>query len=336
MTPGNMGKPLVDRFNRRIEYLRMSVTSRCNLSCSYCVPAGRLSDNGGCDMLSFKDLLFIADVFARLGVRKVRVTGGEPLVRKGIDSFIAQLAGTPGVDRVALTTNGLILAQMAHRLKNAGLKAVNVSLDTFDREKYARVTGHDGLASALSGLLAAMDAGIESVKLNVVVMKGVNDDELERFAEYTMRNKAQVRFIEFMPHTKGAWNAGRYMPVDEVKKRIEALGALTPCGREQWGGPAEIYRLEGAEGEIGFISAVSRHFCWECNRLRVTADGKLLTCLFEGSALDLRSLIESGAGAERVSSAIKDALMGKWRARPGFDGAVNDGQGRVAMRSIGG
>ena len=332
----NMAKPLVDRFNRRIEYLRMSVTSRCNLRCSYCVPAGKHGGDGGCDMLSFRDLLFIADIFARLGVRKVRVTGGEPLVRKGIDSFIAQLAGTAGVERVALTTNGVILAQMAHRLKSAGLKAVHVSLDTFDREKYERVTGHDGLDNVLSGLSAAMDAGIESVKLNVVVMKGVNDGELESFAEYTMRNKIQVRFIEFMPHTQGAWNAGQYMPVDDVKKRIEALGMLTPCRREQWGGPARIYRLEGAEGEIGFISAVSRHFCWDCNRLRITADGKLLTCLFEGAAMDLKGLLESGAGAESISTAIKDALMGKWEARPGFDGGVNDGQGRVAMRHIGG
>ncbi|MBF0292704.1 MAG: GTP 3',8-cyclase MoaA [Nitrospinae bacterium] len=332
----NATTPLIDRFNRRIEYLRMSVTSRCNLSCSYCVPAGKLSDNGGCDMLSFRDLLFIADVFARLGVRKVRVTGGEPLVRKGIEKFIAQLAETPGIDRLALTTNGVMLAQMAHSLKSAGLKAVNVSLDTFDREKYARVTGHDGLNNVLSGLNAAIDAGIESVKLNVVVMKGVNDDELEKFAGYTIRNKIQVRFIEFMPHTKGAWNAGQYMPVEDVKKRIEALGALIPCSREQWGGPARIYRLDGAQGEIGFISAVSRHFCWECNRLRITADGKLLTCLFEGSALDLRSLLESGASAERISTAIKEALMGKWEARPGFDSNVNDAQGQVAMRHIGG
>lgn len=332
----NTAKPLVDKFNRRIEYLRMSVTSRCNLSCSYCVPAGKLSDNAGCDMLSFRDLLFIADVFARLGVRKVRVTGGEPLVRKGIEKFIAQLAETPGVERVALTTNGVILAQMARRLKSAGLKAINVSLDTFDREKYAKVTGRDGLADVLAGLDAAIDVGIESVKLNVVVMKGVNDDELAKFAEYTMRNKIQVRFIEFMPHTQGAWNAGQYMPVDDVKKRIEALGALTPCSREQWGGPAQIYRLAGAQGEIGFISAVSRHFCWDCNRLRITADGKLLTCLFEGAAMDLRSLLESGASADRISTAIKEALMGKWETRPRFDGMVNDGQGQVAMRHIGG
>ena len=328
--------PLTDRFNRRIEYLRMSVTSRCNLSCSYCVPAGKLSDNAGCDTLSFRDLLFIADVFAQLGVRKVRVTGGEPLVRKGIEKFIAQLNQIPGIDRVALTTNGVMLTQMARSLKTAGLKAVNVSLDTFDREKYAKVTGHDGLNDVLSGLDTAIDAGIESVKLNVVVMKGVNDDELEKFAEYTMRNKIQIRFIEFMPHTKGAWNAGQYMPVDDVKKRIGAFGALIPCSMEQWGGPARIYRLEGAEGEIGFISAVSRHFCWDCNRLRITADGKLLTCLFEGSALDLRSLLASGASAESISSAIKEALMGKWEARPGFDGHVNDGQGLVAMRHIGG
>jgi cyclic pyranopterin phosphate synthase len=227
-------------------------------------------------------------------------------------------------------------AKMARRLKSVGLKAVNVSLDTFNREKYASVTGHDGLSKTLAGLDAAIDAGIESVKLNVVVMKGVNDDELEKFAEYTIRNKIQVRFIEFMPHTKGAWNAGQYMPVDDVKKRIEALGALTPCSREQWGGPAQIYRLDGAQGEIGFISAVSRHFCWDCNRLRITADGKLLTCLFEGSALDLRGLLESGAGAGNISAAVQEALMGKWETRPEFDGRVNDGQGHVAMRSIGG
>lgn len=333
---GNMAKPLVDKFNRRIEYLRMSVTSRCNLSCSYCVPSGKHGGDSGCDMLSFKDLLLIANIFARLGVRKVRVTGGEPLARKGIEKFISQLNQIPGVDRVTLTTNGIMLAQMAHRLKGAGLKAVNVSLDTFDREKYASVTGHDGLIKTLAGLDAAIDAGIESVKLNVVVMQGVNDDELEKFAEYTIRNKIQVRFIEFMPHTKGAWDAGRYMPVDDVKKRIEALGALIPCSREQWGGPAEIYRLDGAQGEIGFISAVSRHFCWDCNRLRITADGKLLTCLFEGSALDLRSLIGAGAGAERISAAVQGALMGKWETRPGFDGSANEGQGQVAMRSIGG
>lgn len=334
--PPDMAKPLVDRFNRRVEYLRMSVTSRCSLRCSYCVPSDGDGGGDGCDMLSFSDLLLIATVFARLGVRKVRVTGGEPLSRNGIDRFIWQLSHIPGVERVTLTTNGLFLSPMAHSLKEAGLKAVNVSLDTFDREKYAGITGYDGLRQVLAGLDSAMNAGFESVKLNFVVMKGVNDDELEKFAEYTMGRKMQVRFIEFMPHTKGAWNAGRYMAVDEVKKKVEALGALIPCSREQWGGPAEIYRLAGAEGEIGFISSVSRHFCWDCNRLRITADGKLLTCLFEGAAVDLKSLIESGAGTQEISAAVVEALMGKWESRPGFDGMVNDAQGLVAMRHIGG
>jgi cyclic pyranopterin phosphate synthase len=327
---------LIDGFNRKVEYLRLSVTNRCNLSCSYCVPAGEHGGAAGCDMLSFKDLLSIAGALAERGVRKIRVTGGEPLLRKGIETFIAQLAGLPKVERVALTTNGVALPQMARKLASSGLKGVNVSLDTFDKSKYAAITGYDGLDNVLAGLEAAIDAGIEAVKLNMVVMKGVNDEELVRFAEHTLKRRIQVRFIEFMPHTKGAWSSGRFMPMDEVKRKIEAVHNLAPCHREQWGGPAEIYKMTGAKGEIGFISAVSRHFCWDCNRLRLTADGKILTCLFEDSALDLKPLLSAGAGADKIADAVQSALMKKWEARPGFDSSVADGQGRVGMRLIGG
>lgn len=310
-----MCKELKDGHDRRIEYLRVSVTDRCNLKCAYCMPPGGVELTPRCDILRYKDLIRLISIFGEMGVRKVRLTGGEPLVRKGIVGFTRQVNEIPGIEQIALTTNGLLLNRMAGSLKEAGVKRVNISLDSLLKERFKTITGQDRLSAALEGIDAAMDAGIESVKINMVVIKGVNDDEVEAFAAMSQGTAAQIRFIEFMPATPEVWDESRMVPMSDVKKRVEKIGKLIPCEKSQWGGPAEIYRFEGAVGEIGFISAVSHHFCAECNRLRLTSTGELMTCLFGDKNLDLKAMLAKGACDDEIKDAIKAILKDKNEVR---------------------
>jgi len=329
-----MTELLKDGQGRVVEYLRVSVTDRCNLRCSYCMPPGGVELSKKCDILRYKDLLALLEIFAGLGVRKVRFTGGEPLVRKGIVDFIRQVRGIPGIEQIALTTNGVNLRRHAHGLKEAGVSRVNVSLDTLDRDRFEKITGFDSLETVLDGIEGALQAGIESVKINMVVIKDVNDGEIERFAELSRTFNAQVRFIEFMPATPDVWDQSRMIPMTEVKRRIEAMGALTPCEPGQWGGPARIFRFDGAVGEIGFISSVSRHFCHNCNRLRLTSTGELLTCLFADSAINLKTMLDGGASAAEIENAILGALKNKNAVRD-MSLTPRD-RARATMSSLGG
>jgi len=330
-----MDNQLVDGFGRHVEYLRMSVTDRCDLKCAYCMPSGGSGHAAPCDIMTFRDFLRLARIFAGLGVKKIRLTGGEPLLRKGIVTFIRQVKEIPGIGQIALTTNGMNLSSMAREIREAGVSKINISLDTLNREKFIAITGRDGLNKALEGIGAAMEAGFDSVKINMVVMKGINDDEIEEFARMPLTSPAQVRFIEFMPASRSVWSEDKFVSASAVKERIMKMGGITACGKSMWGGPAEIYKFHGALGELGFISAVSHHFCGDCNRLRLTSSGKLMTCLFGGEDADLHKLITSGADDGAIASAITNAVKNKnaVRALPEKD---EDFAKRPAMTQVGG
>lgn len=325
---------LRDGSSRSVEYLRVSVTDRCSLKCDYCMPAG-MKFTPNCDMLKFSDFLHLVDIFASLGIRKIRVTGGEPLIRRGILRFLRQVNEIPGIERIVVTTNGLKLYKMAPLLKEAGVAGLNVSLDSLDREKYKKITGLDQISKVISGIDSAIEAGFSPVKVNVVAMRGVNDDEFLKFAELTRDKNIQVRFIEFMPATPSLWSKERFITAPEIKKHIEQLGPLTPTDKEKWGGPAEIYKLDGAVGQVGFISAVSRHFCESCNRLRLTSTGQLMTCLFGQGDLDLKKMIDDGADKKEMAQAIRSSVFGKNDVRI-LPTATGPGGETRAMSCVGG
>ncbi|HEC98196.1 MAG TPA: GTP 3',8-cyclase MoaA [Nitrospirae bacterium] len=294
---------LSDRYHRVIDYMRVSVTDRCNLRCLYCMP--RDSDPVVYkEILSYEEIARIVSVAANLGVRKIRLTGGEPLARKNIQYLIKRLADMEGIDELSLTTNGLLLMRYAEEIKEAGLNRVNISLDSMLPERYSEITGGGSLDQVLQGIERAHAAGLRPVKINVVVIRGVNDDEVEDFARLTLTTPYHVRFIEFMPGSTNLWTMERCIPVEEIKERIETIAPVTAV-KERRHGPARYYRFAGAEGVIGFISAVSHHFCSDCNRLRLTADGTIRPCLFSGTAIDLKSAISLGASDKEIERLLR-------------------------------
>ncbi len=322
-----------DAHGRRIDYLRISITDRCNLRCRYCMPADGVAFKPHEEILTFEEIVRLARIAAEEGISKVRLTGGEPLVRRGVPDLVRELLALPGLDSVALTTNATLLPRYAAELREAGLSRVNVSLDSLDPAVYEQITRGGSLAGALAGLDAAFDAGFDPVKLNVVVVRSLHQDLLG-FARLTLERPLHVRFIEYMPlgdaeegtgcHTDGTsdeagWTREDSVPSDEVLERIASeaaaagLGELLPVAREAapggWG-PARYYRFEGARGTVGVISPLSHHFCAECNRLRLTADGRLRPCLFSDHELDVRTVLRTGTD-EDVRAAVKRALNDK-------------------------
>ncbi len=294
---------LSDRYYRVIDYMRVSVTDRCNLRCLYCMP--RDSDPVVYkEILSYEEIARIISVAADLGVRKIRLTGGEPLARKNIQYLIKRLADMEGIEDISLTTNGLLLKRYAEELKEAGLSRVNVSLDSMRPERYREITGGGSLEQVREGIEKAYAAGLRPVKINVVVIRGVNDDEVEDFARLTLTTPYHVRFIEFMPGSNNLWTRERCIPVEEIKERIETIAPVTAVKQRRYG-PARYYRFAGAEGVLGFISAVSHHFCSDCNRLRLTADGTIRPCLFSGTAIDLKSAISLGASDKEIERLLR-------------------------------
>ncbi|MGQ9554568.1 MAG: GTP 3',8-cyclase MoaA [Anaerolineae bacterium] len=287
---------LRDGYNRSINYLRVSVTDRCNLRCLYCMPEQGISLKRHEDILRYEEIVRLVRVAAELGIVKVRLTGGEPLVRPGIAELVHMLAEVPDIDDLSLTTNGMLLASQAQALAAAGLKRVNVSLDSLRDERFHAITRRGRLADVLTGMRAAQEAGLTPVKINMVVIRGVNDDEVVDFAYRTLTDGWHVRFIEIMPLGEGAHCSGNgYVPTAEIRSTIEAaLGSLEP-GKQDMRGPARYWRLPGALGTIGFISPISEHFCHYCNRLRLTADGHLLPCLLTEGEIDVRTALRAGA-----------------------------------------
>ncbi|MHB1414130.1 MAG: GTP 3',8-cyclase MoaA [Chloroflexota bacterium] len=301
-----------DAFNRPINYLRISVTDRCNLRCLYCMPAEGVQACKHEDLLTYEEIELVVRAAASLGLSKVRLTGGEPLVRANFTDLVRKIAAVPGIDDLAATTNGVMLAAKAADLAAAGLKRVNVSLDTLRPERFAQLTRVDALPRVLEGIEAAQAAGLRPVKINTVVVRGFNDDEVADLARTTLERDWHVRFIELMPLGESeAWKDNGYVPTSEVRALVEVLGQLEAAdgaAPRAGNGPARYYRLPGARGTIGFISPVSEHFCFQCNRLRLTADGRLRPCLLRQDEVDLRAALRAGAGVEEIAEFIREAV----------------------------
>lgn len=322
----------VDSFNRSISYLRVSVTDRCNLRCVYCMPPEGVPWVPHENILRYEEIVRVVRVAAQMGITKVRLTGGEPLVRAGIVSLVEMIAAIPGVDDLAMTTNGVLLTPYAAELAKAGLHRVNVSLDTLRPERFRAITRLGNLEDVEQGLVAARLAGLEPVKVNTVLIRGVNDDEIVDFARRTLREPFHVRFIEEMP--VGAATEVRFLPVADARERIEAaFGPLVVAYQRVGNGPASYYRIPGALGTIGFISAVSEHFCHACNRLRLTADGRLRPCLLSDTEIPLREALRSGADDEELRRIILSAVAAKPDGHHLNEGISISGRG---MSQIGG
>ena len=302
---------LSDSFQRPINYLRISVTDRCNLRCVYCMPAEGVSLMSHKDILSYEEIYTIVKTAAELGVNKVRLTGGEPLVRDGLPELLRMLRGIDTIDDISLTTNGTMLAQYAAELKQAGLQRVNISLDTLKANRFESITRCGNLEDTLSGIEAAKSAGLNPVKINVVVMSGINDDELPDFAAKTINEGWHVRFIELMPLNGDEPVVSKLVSVSDMKRRLDPLGKMEPCRVSVGNGPAKYFYLPNATGTIGFITPVTEHFCYYCNRLRLTADGKLRLCLLSEEEIDLREPLRSGASSAELKSLIEEAIARK-------------------------
>ena len=291
---------LIDSFNRSITYLRISLTDRCNLRCIYCMPEGGLKWLPPSETLTNDEIIQIVQAAARLGINKIRLTGGEPLVRPGVVDLIGKIASIPGIQDIGLTTNGVLLGAMAQSLAQAGLKRVNVSLDTLKPERFLRITRFGDFDQVWDGVLAAERAGLTPIKLNAVVIRGVNDDELLDLASLSLTHPWHIRFIELMPigNTQD-WGESfpappdRYLSVQEMQARLAVVGLLPAKGALS-GGPERTFRIPNAPGIIGFISPLGEHFCQSCNRLRLTADGKLRACLVMPGEISLRDAVRSG------------------------------------------
>jgi cyclic pyranopterin phosphate synthase len=316
-----MEGPLVDRFGRVHRDLRLSVTDRCNFRCVHCLPEEGVTFLPRSEILGFDEIVRAAAVARRLGIASVRITGGEPLVRQGVPKLVGRLAAL-GFDDLSLTTNGSELARLAPALAAAGLHRVNVSCDSLVPERFARIRRRGELAPVLAAMDAAEAAGLDPVKVNVVPIAGVNDDEIESFAQFARTTGRMVRFIEFMPlDGEGAWRRDQVVPADEILARIHArwpLEAQTAAGADR-SAPAERYRFTDGGGEIGVIASVTRPFCGTCDRLRLTADGSLRNCLFAHHELSVRDLLRGDGSDDDIARLFRRAV---WAKYPGH--GIND------------
>ena len=303
---------LSDSFQRPINYLRISVTDRCNLRCIYCLPPEGVRLMSHEDILTYEEIYTIAQVAAGLGIDKIRLTGGEPLIRSGLPKLIQMLAQIKAIDDISLTTNGILLSGYAAELKSAGLRRVNVSLDTLNQDKFEVITRRgSSLSQVLEGIEVARSAGLNPVKLNMVVMSGINDDELLDFAARTITEEWHVRFIELMPLAGESTTAPRFISASEMRQRVEQLGELEPCLPSIGNGPAKYFRFPHAKGTVGFITPISEHFCFDCNRMRLTADGKLRPCLLSDYEIDLKQPLRSGISRAGLKKLFKQAVANK-------------------------
>jgi len=301
---------LFDSWQRQINYLRVSVTNRCNLSCVYC-SVGSIPHLPRNEILSYEEIQRLVQVAASMGINKVRLTGGEPLLRPDLSKLVWMLSQIEGIDDIALTTNGILLSQYATELKETGLKRVNVSLDTLKKDRFKRITGQDRLREVLSGLESARLAGLEPVKINMVVLPEINDDEILDIARMSVSEGWHVRFIEFMPFGTPMAEAFETISAKEIRERIQSLGKLEPYTGKPGNGPAKYYKLNGAKGTIGFISPMTEHFCYTCNRLRLTSDGQLRPCLLDDDEVNLKELLRNGGNTDELKQLIRQAIVTK-------------------------
>ncbi|MCL1847697.1 MAG: GTP 3',8-cyclase MoaA [Coriobacteriia bacterium] len=314
----------MDQHGRTIDYLRLSITDRCNLRCLYCMPEEGVPPKSHDAMLTLEEIASFVAIAASEGFSRVRLTGGEPLVRLGVVDLVAQIARTPGIERVAMTTNGILLPKYAAALKEAGLDRVNISLDTLDPQQYAHITRRGDINGVFAGIDTALEVGFNPVKVNAVVIRSLGQDLLA-FARLSCDRPLHMRFIEYMPvgasqgeHGLG-WSKKDTIPNEELIELLDeqaqaaGLGRLIPLtegSRPEGWGPARYYRFEGAQGTVGFISALSRHFCGECNRLRITAEGRLRPCLFSDLEFDVKAALRSGDN-DKVRRILREALTAK-------------------------
>ena len=324
--------PLVDSHQRTINYLRLSVTDRCNLRCTYCMPAQGVAKCGHAEVLRYEELHLLAETAVSLGIEKIRVTGGEPLVRKGIIPFLKRLSRLPGLQELVLTSNGILLPQMAADLKEAGVTRLNISIDSLRPEVFRQITRGGDLEKVLQGIAVAEQLGLP-IKLNMVVMAGVNDAEIEEFAALSLERPLAVRFIEYMPAvTDNGWK-DRVVPGREILRRLSRHYSFDPVGRQARSGPSRDFRIHGAAGTIGVITPVFEHFCRDCNRIRISSTGQVRSCLFATEALDLRPYLQAG-NQLALRRVLQDLVACKPLTHAGLPAA--DSQTSLGMSSIGG
>jgi cyclic pyranopterin phosphate synthase len=319
-----------DAYGRTIDYLRISVTDRCNLRCRYCMPEEGVPSVPHDRIMRYEQITLLVRAAASLGFSKIRLTGGEPLVRKGLTGLIKSLAAVPGISDLSLTTNGVLLSEQAAGLKEAGIERVNISLDTLSRDRFHAITRRDLFDRVIAGIDAAVAAGMSPIKINVVIMRGVNDDEIIDFALLTKDRPLSVRFIEFMPTTaENGWEPARVVPSEEVLSHIRKRYTIEETVVTRGGGPSTNLRIEGFAGTIGLISSMSGHFCDRCNRLRVTADGRIRGCLFSDDESFILPLLREGGSVEEIADFLKGAVAGKPRSH-----AVGDSRFRTCQRPM--
>ncbi len=297
---------LKDKYGRNITYLRVSITDRCNLRCIYC--GGELHKLDHTEILTYEEILKVISIFVGLGIRKVRITGGEPFLRKGIDFFIEKVSEIKGIEEVAITTNAILLEEHLDTLKRSRIRKINISLDSLSPEKYKKITGYDGFHKVWEAICKAEKMGF-LVKINTVVLKGINEDEAIDFAKLSLEKPFHVRFIEYMDVGRGDF----FVSNQKIKETISKIGELIPTSDESsiYPGPAVYFKFKGAKGKIGFISPVSSHFCKRCNRIRLTADGHIRPCLLHHYEVDIKNPIRKGASEEKLKKIILSAVYNK-------------------------
>lgn len=323
---------LLDSFNRVIDYIRISITDRCNLRCKYCVN-GAFPFIPHEEILSFEEIIRFMDITAQLGIKKVRLTGGEPLVRKGAADLFGALKKIEGIEDISLTTNGVFLGEKIMELKESGLKRVNISLDSLKRERFSFITGIDAMDNVFMSIEKCIYTGIRPIKINVVIIRGFNDDEILDFARLARTWGLEVRFIEFMPFgNEGMWDSSKIIPSSEIEGLIRTRFDLTPL-KKTHGGPAKMFTVDDSKGKVGFISPVSSHICSECNRIRLTANGMLRPCLFSETEYDVKRLLRGNATDEDIRDFVRDVVDRKPQKKPTM-GQVRKCQ--LSLRNIGG
>ncbi|MDX9786559.1 MAG: GTP 3',8-cyclase MoaA [Desulfobacterales bacterium] len=325
---------LIDRYGRCLSYIRISITDQCNLKCVYCDPFARTPKLNHEDILRYEEILRLVRIGANLGLSKVRVTGGEPLARKGVYDFLHQLCAIDALKDVSLTTNGVLLKDNIEKIKAAGIHRINISLDSLKRDKVKRITGYDVFNNVWDGIMAAHAMGFSPIKLNMVVIKGINDDELVDFAKLSLKYPFHIRFIEYMPIGNTAIRADQQLLADDMKRKLETVGPLAPIESNHLEGPAVRYRFQDAPGEIGLIRPISHHFCSTCNRLRLTAHGHLRVCLLSNLQLDIKTPMRQGL----LDEALRGLFFKAVRLKPMHHSLGNDCSEHVAgqMSAIGG
>lgn len=328
-----MQTKLIDRFGRHHNYLRISVTDRCNLRCRYCMPHEGIDFKPRSEVLTYEEIHRVAAIFVKLGITKIRITGGEPMVRKNLERLLASLSELEGLETLAMTTNGTLLAPRAKIIQESGVSQINISLDTMKRERFEYISRRDDFGSVWSGIEAALTAGFSSIKLNMVVIGGFNDDEVLDFAKFAYENPVNLRFIEFMPFKDNDWQSSKVVTYKDMLQSIESRYALDKLETEP-SAVAKDFKLRDGKGSVSFITSMSDSFCGTCNRLRMTADGSIKSCLFYPAEINLRDRMRQGCSDEEIEEMIAYSLALKPEAHPPAE-EIASGENR-AMIEIGG